>query len=70
VYVAYYSNAYESGHTEGHFVPLQTEKKFVYGESKTKNRNWTRTRAVFMFVLRNGQRVYYSQEIRSVGQNL
>jgi hypothetical protein len=62
VYVVYYSKAYESRHAEGHFVPLQTEKKLVCGESKTRNRKWTRTRAAFMFVLRNGQSTYYTQE--------
>jgi len=46
------------------------KKKFVCGESKTKNRKWKGTKAVFMFVLQNGQSVYYNKEIRSVGQDL
>jgi hypothetical protein len=43
----FYSKAYESGHAEGHFIPLQTEKKSVYGERKTKNRKWTKKKGRF-----------------------
>jgi hypothetical protein len=33
----FYSKAYESGHAEGHFVPLQTDKKCMEKARRTES---------------------------------